>query len=316
MTLVLLCSGQGRQDETMFGLTGDAPAAAPLFAQATTLLGGRDPRDIVRDGDGAGLHRNRAGQVLCVLQALAAAAVLRDALPDRLIVAGYSVGELAAWGVAGFLSGEDTLTLAAGRAEAMDAAAAPGSGLVFIRGLARATIDDLCARHGAAVAIVNPDDAFVVGGTTTALESLAAAAQAMHARRIVHLPIEVASHTPQLAPASAAFRDQLRRVAIRRQPDSTTRLLSGIDGSPVFGIEAGLDKLAAQVSQTVQWAECLGSSVESGATAFLELGPGSALSHMVAEGWPAQPARALDAFRSIDGVRAWLGRIDIAAHSR
>ena len=42
-----------------------------------------------------------SGQILCTLQALAAAAVLRDAMPGRIIVAGYSVGEVAAWGVAG-----------------------------------------------------------------------------------------------------------------------------------------------------------------------------------------------------------------------
>ena len=75
-----------------------------------------DPRDFVRNETGEALHRNRAGQILCTVQALAAAAALTDAMPARLIVAGYSVGEVAAWGVGGLLSATDTLDLvAAGR---------------------------------------------------------------------------------------------------------------------------------------------------------------------------------------------------------
>ena len=137
MTLAILCSGQGRQHHGMFALTGDAPEAAGLFAHAATLLGGRDPREIVRTETNDALHHNRVGQILCTLQALAAAAALRDYMPDRLIIAGYSVGEVAAWGVAGLLGMTDTLDLVARRAEAMDAAAPPGDGMLFVRGLSR-----------------------------------------------------------------------------------------------------------------------------------------------------------------------------------
>ena len=48
MTIAILCSGQGRQHAEMFALTGDAPEAGSLFAHAATLLGGRDPREVVR----------------------------------------------------------------------------------------------------------------------------------------------------------------------------------------------------------------------------------------------------------------------------
>ena len=62
MTLALLCSGQGPQHPAMFAVTGDAPAAAALFDHAAALLGGRDPRTLVRDADEAvTLHGNRVG---------------------------------------------------------------------------------------------------------------------------------------------------------------------------------------------------------------------------------------------------------------
>lgn len=306
MALAILCSGQGRQHPDMFALTGDAPEAAGLFVHAATLLGGRDPHEIVRTETSEVLHHNRIGQILCTLQALAAAAALRDAMPDRLVVAGYSVGEVAAWGVAGLFSMTDTLDLVARRAEVMDAATPPGDGLLFVRGLSRKTIDGLCERHDAAVAIVNPGDAFLLGGSRVTLQALAEEAKAMDATRVVDVPVEVASHTKRLARASTEFRESLKHFTMKFPPPAGTRLLSGIDGSPVINADGGLEKLGAQISHAVQWADCLEGCIEGGATAFLELGPGPALSEMVRAAYPGVSARCLDDFKTLQGVRAWL----------
>ena len=307
MTLAILCSGQGWQRPGMFALTGDAPQAAGLFAHATALLGGRDPREIVRCETSEALHHNRVGQILCTLQALAAAAALKDALPDRLIVAGYSVGEVAAWGVAGLLGMTDTLDLVAQRAQAMDAATPPGDGMLFVRGLSRDVVERLCEQHHAAIAIVDPGDAFLLGGSRIALKALADDATAMNARRVVDVPVEVASHTRRLVRASTEFRETLGHAAVRLSAGGT-RLLSGVDGSPVIDAEAGLGKLAAQISHTVQWADCLQGCMEGGATAFLELGPGPALSEMVAGAYRNVATRCLEEFRTLQGARAWLAR--------
>ncbi|QDF37217.1 acyltransferase domain-containing protein [Bradyrhizobium symbiodeficiens] len=307
MTLAILCSGQGRQHREMFALTGDAPEAAHLFAHAATLLGGRDPRDFVRSEPDEALHRNRASQILCTLQALAAMAALKGAIPHGAINAGYSVGEVAAWG-AGVFEATVTLDLVARRAEAMDAATRAGDGLIFVRGLSRGDVDRLCRRFGAAIAIINPGDAFVIGGSRGALNAIAASARATHAAMVVDLPVEVASHTERLVEASAAFREVLRSAQVTFPPAAGARIVSGIDGATVVSAEIGLDKLAAQISQTVQWANCLEGCFEAGATTFLELGPGQALSKMVAYIEPGFPARSLDDFRSLEGVRGWIAR--------
>src|SRR5258707_12994580 len=105
---------------------------------------------------------------------------------------------------------------------------------------------------------------------------------------------------------------------IRRPPRSTlfpyttlfrSRLFSGIDGSPVVNISAGLNKLAKQISHTVQWARCLEGCVEAGASVFLELGPGRALNEMAAGAYPDISARSLEDFRTLQGARAWLARV-------
>ena len=72
-----------------------------------------------------------------------------ERLSGSVVVAGYSVGEVAAWGADGALNLIDTLDLVARRADAMDAAATPGEGLLYIRGLSRQAVDTLCERHNA-----------------------------------------------------------------------------------------------------------------------------------------------------------------------
>lgn len=309
MTLALLCSGQGPQHPAMFAVTGGAPAAARLFERAATLLDGRDPRALVRDADDATLHGNRVGQVLCVLQSVAAVAALPELARGRRIVAGYSVGELGAWAVAGLIAPETALDLALARAAAMDAASAPGDGLLFVRGLPRDAVDALCRRHDGAVAIVSPGDAVVLGGAAETLAALEEAATTAGAGRVVRVGVRVASHTAKLAGAATAFRSALAMAEVARRVPAGVRLLGGIDAAPVVDVRSGLDRLARQVSTTIRWADCLAAAVEAGATAVLELGPGRALAEMASIAYPDVPARSLDDFRTADGVRDWLARV-------
>jgi [acyl-carrier-protein] S-malonyltransferase len=103
------------------------------------------------------------------------------------------------------------------------------------------------------------------------------------AERIVRLKVHVASHTPRLANASAAFASSLAKAAICPEVPSGILLFSGIDGASVLDLTSAQIKLADQISHTVEWARCLESCREAGASAFLELGPGHALSAMAAE---------------------------------
>ena len=302
--LALLCSGQGRQHPDMFRLTGAAEAAAPIFAAAAAVLG-RDPRALAQAADPAVLHDNRTAQVCCVTQALAAAAALEGALGPRRLAAGYSIGELAAWGVAGALTPQAALALAARRAELMDAASAEGDGLAFSRGLSEGEVRRLAAGTGVEPAIVNPSRVIVVGGPREALDRFVAAARQAGAARADRLDVRVASHTSRLAPAVDPFLAALTAAGPRR-PAAGCLLLSALDGSAVTDPPAQAATLARQISTTLHWDACLEAAFERGVTAVLEFGPGRALADMAADLRPDLPARSLEDFRSLDGVRAWL----------
>jgi [acyl-carrier-protein] S-malonyltransferase len=195
----ILCSGQGYQGADMFNLLADAPAATPVFEAAKFVLDGKDPRQLVREAGNDDLHTDKVGQILCCTQAMAAWAVLSAKAPRPLVVAGYSVGELAAWGVAGLLDHKGVLDLAVQRSAAMDKATTEPSGLVAIRGLRRNALDPICQARGAYIAIVNAEDQMLVGGTRRALDAVVHDAEAAGAERTTALPVAVPSHTPLLA---------------------------------------------------------------------------------------------------------------------
>jgi [acyl-carrier-protein] S-malonyltransferase len=308
MALAILCSGQGGQHAGMFDLTGDAPQAAALFAHVSAQLG-CDPRTLVKQADQETLHLNRTAQLLCTLQALSAATLLDSALPSQRCLAGYSVGEVAAWGVAGLLGAVDTLDLVDTRARLMDAESHGDEGMLFIRGLDRASVDQLCAGREAAIAICNPASAWVLAGRKSALDLIAHEASQHGALRVSPIPVKVPSHTYLLANASVAFDRALADVHLQTARQPRVRLFSGIDGDPVLDAGNDLHKLALQISHPIQWEKCLAGCVEAGATVFLELGPGRALADMAAGAYPEIPARSLDDFRSVPGVLDWLTRV-------
>jgi [acyl-carrier-protein] S-malonyltransferase len=307
MTIALLCSGQGYQGPDMFELVGDGPDVGALFSYASRWFGS-DPRDWARTAGDDALRENRNAQLLCTLHALAAFAQLAPSLPQRRCVAGYSVGEVAAWHVAGRIGAIDALDLIAARAVAMDAASDGGEGMLFVRGISREVLDALCSSREAAIAIINPGEAYVLAGTNDALKALASDAQASGAARIVPVPVRIASHTRRLAAAVPVFRGELSRVTVSRG-SAGTRLLSGIDGAVVHDERDGLEKLARQIAEPVNWAASMEACVEAGAAVFLELGPGRALSQMATAAYPSIPARSIADFRSWDGVHAWLARV-------
>jgi [acyl-carrier-protein] S-malonyltransferase len=304
--VAILCSGQGAQAAGMFDLLGEAPEAAPVFAAARRVLDGRDPRDLVRQSSEAELHANRMAQILCCTQALAFWAVLDPASPRPIAVAGYSAGELAAWGIAGIIDAANVLDLTARRAELMDEASYAPSGLGAVLGLPRAEIEALCRAHNVHIAIVNGPLHILIGGAAADLEPALAEAGRQGASRTVLLPVSVASHTPLLSNASEHFSELLRhRIAEQRLP-AGVRLISGVDGAPVLRLRDGLQKLALQVRQTVDWAVCMESCRAARPQRVLELGPGDALARMAGEAMPDIAVRSVTAFRSLDGIRHWL----------
>ncbi|BAI74983.1 [acyl-carrier-protein] S-malonyltransferase (plasmid) [Azospirillum sp. B510] len=306
MSLGILCSGQGGQGPDMLDPLRREPAAQAVLDRATKVMG-RDPRTLVA-GPEAEMRRNALAQpLLCAVQA-AVWAALRPLLPAPRAVAGYSLGELSAYHVAGALDVEELLRLAIRRAEAMDRADPEPGGLLAVRGLDRARLEAVCRDFDTdialGIAIENGADRMVIGGHRTALAAVERAVLALGASTTA-LPVTVASHTRLMAPAAVEFGPVLAASGLAAP---SLPVLAGIDGTPVYTRERAVTALTRQMTETVAWAACLDGLLEMGCTVLLETGPGNALARMAAERHPGLAVRALADFRSPSGAAAWVER--------
>jgi [acyl-carrier-protein] S-malonyltransferase len=296
MSFALVFTGQGTQHADMLPWLRDDAIVRSMCARLRI----DDWRAAAADA--GWIARNANAQPLLTGLALAAWQQLAADLPPAAAVAGYSVGELAAFSAAGVYGPETALDLAGERAVAMDRSAADAPG-----GLLAATvpscrmIDETCRRTGLAVAIRNGKGAFVLGGPEAALDD-AERELAAQGARCTRLRIGVASHTPWMRDAARDFMRSLSDV-----PFDTPRspLFSAVSDR-IRDAQGAKRALADQVAATVRWDECMDNLHARQVRCVLEVGPGSALARLWNERHPDVPARSCDEFRSAAGVARWV----------
>jgi [acyl-carrier-protein] S-malonyltransferase len=297
--LGLLLPGQGGQAPGMLALAQGHSEGTAILEEAAAVLGAA-PADLLGRGDA---FRNEVAQPLVCAAQLATWAALRARLLPPALLLGYSVGELAAHGIAGTFSPGATVALARRRAALMDQACPGPAGLLGLRGLPLSRLEALADEAGCAVAIVNGPDHAVLGGPAPALELAAALAAAAGATTVQRLPIGVPAHTRWMGSAVAPF--ALALAAAGPRP-AQVPVLAGLSGAPIRGGAAAVEALSRQVAERLEWARCLAVAGELGCTVLLELGPGSALSRMAREALPGVEARAVAEFRTAEGVARWV----------
>ena len=298
--LAVLFSGQGgQQPETLQRLKAEAEGELASVLAATIPELWQESSD-----SSLQIYRNRLAQPLIFGYQMTLWRQLQPLLPRPVAVAGYSLGEMAACCAAGAFPASAGVPLCALRADLMDSAFPAASGLLAIIGLKRQQADAIAAGHGLALAIVNGQRHFVLGGAQSALAAAQRQALAQGAERTVVLPVATPAHPPLLAAASGAFHSAL---APWDQPGRLAfPVLSAIDGRAAQQRPAALAALARQISTPLDWAACLANLVEMQPDRVLEIGPGNALCRLLEEVAPGIAARATGDFRSAEGIRRWL----------
>jgi [acyl-carrier-protein] S-malonyltransferase len=247
------------------------------------------------------IYENHYSQPLLCLFQMMVWAELSDLLPPPQFVAGYSLGELSAFGCAGALAPKDIVGLASVRAKFMDAAASAGR-LLAITGIPVERAAMIADQHAGYVAIIASDDHCILGCLAEKADELASAAR-MVARSVVLLHVTVAGHTPFLDSAVEPFQQAL--LACDCQPFKIP-VLAGVNARKILSKEQMGQWLPENIHHTLRWDLVLSRLTESDCGVFLELGAGSQLAHMALAGNSSREARAISEFRSIDGIVAWV----------
>lgn len=297
MAWALVFSGQGLQHPGMLAWLQRDAIVASLEREL-----GADWRDRLALPEEAA--HNRRAQVLLTATSCAAWAQLQPMVEPPALIAGYSVGELAAFAAAGVFDAHTAVEVAGPRADAMDrAAAAATTGLLGVSGATHGGIEDLCARFDLDIAIRIDGGSAVIGGLRPSLQD-AAAEVAARGWRCTLLNVQMASHTRWMRHAAESFDHVLAGVNLK---GPALPLFSNALGR-VRDATGARTALAHQIAQTVAWDQCMDAIAERGVHAVLEIGPGAALARMWQQRHAHVPARSVDEFRSGPAIVAWLTR--------
>jgi [acyl-carrier-protein] S-malonyltransferase len=271
----VLFPGQGSQTSGMAAVT--AAERPDLLGLACELLGA-DPFERIAEGT----HFAQPA-----LYCASLAHWQRAGSPTGAMLAGHSLGELAALVAGGALGAEEGLRLAVVRGRLMEEAAAerPG-GMLAALGGEEADVRAIATRFELTVANENAPGQLVLSGAAEAIGEARKELRA-HGAKAIRLPVAGAFHSPLMASAATAFRAALDQVEFR---GPELPVYSSTAAAPFEQIPA---RLAAALTEPVIWCQTLAAMRAAGAGSFLESGPGDVLTGLVRRTLPEVEARSL-----------------------
>ncbi len=267
-------------------------AATDVFKRADAVLETKLSK-LCFEGPEAELESTINQQPATFVTSVAWLAALRErweALDQKLeplFFAGHSMGEFTAAVAAGSLSFEEGLMIVRERGVLMDEAGReePG-GMASIVGLPREKVEEICneARHAdsgpgyVGLATSNCEGQNVISGALSPLERAMDLAKLAGARRVVRLPITIASHSPLMARASEGMNDLLGKLPLQ-DPDSP--IVGNVNADLLDTHPQVHSELRNQLLNGVQWQKSVELMRDEGADLFLEIGPGNVLTRLV-----------------------------------
>ncbi|HEY0934687.1 MAG TPA: acyltransferase domain-containing protein, partial [Trebonia sp.] len=256
------------------------PVFAARLAQCAAALEpftGWRLEDMLADADALGRVDVVQPALWAVMVSLAAVWQAAGVTPDAVV--GHSQGEIAAAVVAGALSLDDAAAVVALRSRALTALA--GRGAMASLALPAAEVRRRIADLGACLqlAAVNGPAASVVSGDPAAVRELVTACAADGIRARV-LPVDYASHGPQVEDLEAEIRGLLDGLAPRR---AAVPMISAMTGEYLDGAELDAGYWYASLRAPVEFERAVEVLAADGFRVFIESSPHPVLTVPVAD---------------------------------
>lgn len=286
--------GQGAQYTGMGkNLYEKYPSIKELFKQADRILK-FDLTQIMFDGSSDDLRQTKVTQPAIFLHSVALARVLGDDFqPD--MVAGHSLGEFSALVANGTIAFEDGLKLVAQRAFAMQKACeAVESTMAAVLGLEDSMVENICKQIKDDVVVpanYNCPGQVVISGSKTAIEKVSSLLKEAGAKRVLPLSVSGAFHSPLMEPARLELAQAIKTTKFQ---NGICPIYQNVTAQPVSSIDIIRNNLETQLTSPVKWTQTIQNMVVSGATQFIEVGPGTVLQGLVKKIAPHIEAISVD----------------------
>lgn len=297
LVIAIVAPGQGSQTPGMLAPWLELENARETVA-AMSELSGIDLERLGTTADAEEIKDTSVTQPLVVSLALLAYGALAPTSSD-LVVAGHSIGEVAAAAMAGVIAPDAAVKLAAVRGRAMaDACALEPTSMAAVLGGDEQDVIDTLTGFGLDPANRNGAGQIVAAGPAGAIAKLKENPPAK--ARVMPLSVAGAFHTRFMQPAQDRVAEQR---ALLQAADPSVTLLSNADGKPAASGAAFLDSLVTQVTNPVRWDLCMAQMLELGVEAIVELPPAGALSGLARRGMKGVKNVAVKTPDDLDAVR-------------
>lgn len=282
--IAFVFAGQGAQKPGMGKDVCDSISAAKdLFAKADGIRPGTSEQCF--EASQAVLSETKNTQPCVYTVDLAIAKALGERGIKADMVAGYSLGELAALAYAGAFSAEEGLRLVSRRGEMMQLASNKiDTGMVAILKLDDEKIEEICDKFDKVFPVnFNCKGQVTVAGVKDQLEDfIPMIKEAGGLARI--LEVSGGFHSPFMAEAAESFADVLKDAKFNgdfRSKDGI-HVYSNRTSEP-YG--EGADEirrlLTEQIANPIRWKTLIENMIAEGVDTFIEVGPGTALTKMI-----------------------------------
>ena len=228
---------------------------------------------------------------------------LRNEKDSSIVYAGHSVGEFAAYSLAGAFEVDHALRLVAKRGQAMLAATKVFSktGMSAVLGGSKEEVVSYLSELELIAANINSNGQIIAAGTLENLDRLANTP--LKGTRIRPLEVSAAFHTKFMEPAVSQFTEIFKVVSVKSPRQI---VLSNKNGERVSNSTDITENLIQQVISPVRWDLCQAKMVELGVTGMLELAPGGTLCGIAKKEIPNVETFAIKSPEDIQGANEFI----------